>query len=83
MQTLTEIVAAVVVSSSAAAYSHFGVTLDAQKVEKPVPAERTVARTISRKAPVNPAPRVIAKSGKGPTMVREICPETRAKLLRT
>ncbi|MGH6999223.1 MAG: hypothetical protein ACREEO_13585 [Phenylobacterium sp.] len=83
MQTFTEIVAAVVVSSSAAAYSHFGVTLDAQQVEKPVPAERTVARTISRKATANPAPRVIAKAGKGPTMVREICPETRAKLLRT
>ena len=39
MQTLTEIVAAVVVSSSAAAYSHFGVTLEAQQVEKPAPAE--------------------------------------------
>ena len=57
MQTFTEIVAAVVVSSSAAAYSHFGVTLDAQKVEKPVTAERTVARTISPKTPANPAPR--------------------------
>ncbi len=82
MQTFTEIVAAVVVSSSAAAYSHFGVTLDAQQVEKPVPAERTVART-GRKITSTPAPRVIAKSGKGPTLVREICPETRAKLLRT
>jgi hypothetical protein len=83
MQTFTEIVAAVVVSSSAAAYSHFGVTLDAQQVEKPVPAERTIARTTSRKVASTPAPRVIAKSSKGPTMVREICPETRAKLLRT
>jgi hypothetical protein len=49
MQTLTEIVAAVVVHSSAAAYSHFGVTLEAHQVEKPVAAERTVARTISPK----------------------------------
>jgi hypothetical protein len=51
MQTLTEIVAAVVVSSSAAAYSHFGVTLDAQQVEKPVPVERTVARTVDKETP--------------------------------
>jgi hypothetical protein len=83
MQTFTEIVAAVVVSSSAAAYSHFGVTLDAQKVEKPVPAERTVARTTNRKTTTSPAPKVIVKDGKGPTMVREICPETRARLVRT
>lgn len=83
MQTLTEIVAAVVVSSSAAAYSHFGVTLDAQQVEKPVPAERTIARTTTPKAAAVPAPKVIVKAGKGPTMVREICPETRARMLRT
>lgn len=83
MQTLTEIVAAVVVSSSAAAYSHFGVTLDAQQVEKPAPAERTIARTTNPKTAAAPAPRVIVKAGKGPTMVREICPETRARMLRT
>lgn len=52
MQTLTEIVAAVVVHSSAAAYSHFGVTLEAHQVEKPVPAERTVARTVAPKKTV-------------------------------
>ena len=46
MATLTEIVAAVVVHSSAAAYSHFGVTLEPAKVEHPTPAaERVVART--------------------------------------
>jgi hypothetical protein len=49
VQTLTEIVAAVVLHSSAAAYSHFGVTLEAPPVEKPAtasaPAERSVART--------------------------------------
>lgn len=83
MQTFTEIVAAVVVSSSAAAYSHFGVTLDAQQVDKPVPAERTVARTTSRKAAAAPAPRVVARSDKGPTLVRELCPETRSKLMPT
>lgn len=49
VQTLTEIVAAVVVHSSAAAYSHFGVTLEAKPMDKPVPAERTVARTVAPK----------------------------------
>lgn len=53
MQTLTEIVAAVVLHSSAAAYSHFGITLEAAPVEKPaavsVPAERSVARTSPKK----------------------------------
>jgi hypothetical protein len=47
VQTLTEIVAAVVVHSSAAAYSHFGVTLDAHPAQPPTPAERTVARTVT------------------------------------
>jgi len=46
MTTLTEIVAAVVVHSSAAALSHFGVTLEPVQVEQPsAPAERVVART--------------------------------------
>lgn len=46
MATFTEIVAAVVVHSSAAAYSHFGVTLEPVKVEHPTPAaERVIART--------------------------------------
>lgn len=80
MQTLTEIVAAVVVSSSAAAYSHFGVTLDAQQVEKPAPAERTIARTVARKNSSSVAPRVIVKAGKAPALVRELCPEERARL---
>lgn len=82
MQTLTEIVAAVVVSSSAAAYSHFGVTLDAQQVEKPVPAERTVARTVPRKSSSAVAPRVVVKASKPTTLVREICPDERARLSR-
>lgn len=46
MATLTEMVAAVVVHSSAAAFSHFGVTLDAPAVERSAaPAERVVARS--------------------------------------
>jgi len=46
--SLTEMVAAVVVHSSAAAFSHFGVTLEAPRVERPAtPAveQRIVART--------------------------------------
>ena len=51
MQTLTEIVAAVVLHSSAAAYSHFGVTLDAPTAEKPAAAAAPVARSVARTAP--------------------------------
>ncbi len=50
MTTLTEMVAAVVVHSSAAAFSHFGVTLD-------VPPERAHAA-----ATAEPQPRVIART---------------------
>ena len=49
MQTLTEIVAAVVVHSSAVAYSHFGVAIESPKIEHPAPAERTIARTAKPK----------------------------------
>jgi hypothetical protein len=46
MTTITDIVAAVVVHSSAVAFSHFGVALDAPQAERPAPApERVVART--------------------------------------
>ena len=47
MTTLTEIVAAVVVHSSAVALSHFGVTMDPAQADRatPPPAERVVART--------------------------------------
>lgn len=47
MTTLTGIVASVVVHSSAAAFSHFGLTLQAMPVEKaPAPAaQRVVARS--------------------------------------
>lgn len=52
MATLTEMVAAVVVHSSAAAFSHFGVTLEAPRIERPAPPaidQRIVARTPARK----------------------------------
>ncbi len=46
MTTLTELVAAVVVHSSAVALSHFGVTMEAAQADRPAPsAERVVART--------------------------------------
>ena len=46
MATLTEVVAAVVVHSSAVAFSHFGVALDAPQAEASQPAtSRVVART--------------------------------------
>jgi len=50
MATLTEMVAAVVVHSSAAAFSHFGVTIDTPRIEQPRPTavaadQRTIARS--------------------------------------
>jgi len=47
MATLTEMVAAVVLQSSAAAFSHFGVTLETPQVERATPAaeQRIVARS--------------------------------------
>ncbi|MDB5453431.1 MAG: hypothetical protein JWO33_2009 [Caulobacteraceae bacterium] len=49
MATFTEIVAAVVVHSSAAAYSHFGLAVEAPKVEHPTQvSERVIARTPRR-----------------------------------
>lgn len=51
MTTLTDVVAAVVLHSSAVAFSHFGVQLDMPQAEKPQPAaERVIARTPQRKA---------------------------------
>lgn len=44
MITLTEIVATVVVQSSAAALSHFGVTLEPAAAPTPPAVERVVAR---------------------------------------
>jgi hypothetical protein len=44
MSTFTEIVASVVVHSSAVALSHFGVTMEPTQAQ-PAPVERVVART--------------------------------------
>jgi hypothetical protein len=50
MTILTDLVAAVVVHSSAAAFSHFGMALEAPEVQRPQPAaERVIARTPQRK----------------------------------
>jgi hypothetical protein len=47
MTTFTELVATVVVHSSAVALSHFGVTMEPTQAERltPPPAERVIART--------------------------------------
>jgi hypothetical protein len=46
MTTFTEIVASVVVHSSAVALSHFGVTMEPTQAERqPPPVERVIART--------------------------------------
>jgi hypothetical protein len=61
MTTLTEIVAAVVVHSSAVALSHFGVTMEPAQVERPAAApERVVARTPQHRP-----------------MLKTVCPELR------
>lgn len=75
MATLTEMVAAVVVHSSAAALSHFGVTLDVKAAEPPPPAEqRVVARS----------PRAPAATPASPVVKASNCPEqARAGVIRT
>ena len=45
MTTLTEIVAAVVLHSSAAVFSHFGVTLEVPQASPPPAEHRVVARS--------------------------------------
>lgn len=51
MISLTEVVAAVVVHSSAAAYSHLGVPLESRQIERPAEAERVIQRSDARKRP--------------------------------
>lgn len=61
MQTLTEIVAAVVVHSSAVAYSHFGVTLEPPTAERPPVAEKTVnEKSVARTAAPKPTVKAVA-----------------------
>ena len=63
MTTLTTIVASVVVNSSAAALSHFGLNVEPLRIEKPTPvAERVVARS-------RPQPQRVVASA------REPCPK--------
>jgi hypothetical protein len=62
MATLTEMVAAVVLQSSAAAFSHFGVVLDTPQVEAskvtPAAEQRIVARSRRSDRIEKPADRV-------------------------
>jgi hypothetical protein len=84
VQTLTEIVAAVVVHSSAAAYSHFGVTMDAQQVREPTPAERTVARSAApqRAKPTPQKVMVKAAAKAAPANRSDDCPDQRTHLVK-
>lgn len=75
MQTLTEIVAAVVIHSSAVAYSHFGVAIEAPKVEHPAAAERTIARTAT---PKRAAVKVMSHVQKAAD-----CPTQKAQIVKT
>lgn len=75
MATLTEMVAAVVVHSSAAAFSHFGVTIDAPRVEQPRSPPVADQRTIAR------SPRQAQRAEKVEKTV--VCPETsRARVIK-
>jgi hypothetical protein len=62
MATLTDMVAAVVLHSSAAAFSHFGVTLDtpAQAEPRSTPAEQRIVARSPRPAVRAPAPTAAA-----------------------
>lgn len=75
MSTLTEMVAAVVVHSSAAAFASLGVTVDTPKIEQPRPAASAAdQRTIAR------SPRQAQRVEK---VMRANCPEgQRARLLK-
>lgn len=68
MATLTEMVAAVVVQSSAAAFSHFGVTIDTPKAE---PARASAAAAAD--------PRIVARSPRQAPQVEKVlkadCPD--------
>lgn len=75
MATLTEMVAAVVVHSSAAAFSHFGVTLDHPAFDQRTVAEQRVVARTPRQTVVRREPARVEKEG--------ICPETqRARLIK-
>jgi len=71
MATFTEIVAAMVVHSSAVALSHFGMTLEPAQIDRasPPPVERVIART--------PAPRAAART----SLKLASCPQARRRPL--
>ena len=73
MATLTELVTAMVVHSSAAAYSHFGVAVEVKQPERPVPVARTVAR-------VTPGPNRVVKPASA--VKAEDCPDTAARIIK-
>lgn len=52
MVSLTEVVAAVVVHSSAAAYAHLGVPMESRALERPPEVERVIQRGEARRRPV-------------------------------
>lgn len=68
MATLTEMVAAVVVQSSAAAFSHFGVTVDHAAIEPRSAAERRVVARTPRPVLIRREPARIEKAS--------VCPDT-------
>lgn len=74
MSALTDVVAAVVMHSSAVAFSHFGVSVEPLQIDRPAPAERVIART-----PRKSAAR-IEKMSSG--SASSDCPETRKQLQR-
>lgn len=75
MATLTEMVAAVVVHSSTAAFSHFGVTIDHPSLDRAAAEQRVVARTPRQAAIAVQRPAAVEKASG--------CPDAqRARLLK-
>ena len=77
MSALTDVVAAVVMHSSAVAFSHFGVSVEPLQVERPAPAERVIARTPRRAARLERMSTTAPAAASGAD-----CPETRKQLQR-
>ncbi|WP_091742874.1 hypothetical protein [Phenylobacterium immobile] len=75
MTTFTEIVAAVVVHSSAAAYSHFGVVLEPSALQKPQLDRPRAERVIAR----SPLPRAAERL---PADKLTVCPDIQSRTPR-
>ena len=56
MATFTELAAALIVQSSAAAFGHFGVVVEPVQAQRPPANERVIARTPRRAAKVSDCP---------------------------